>query len=78
VAQEQFGKRGWADLPFPSMGAEDFAFYLREHCGAIFRLGMGKKCPGLHTPEFDFNDSALCSGILFLVAATLEILEKPR
>jgi len=39
---------------------------------------MGKKCPGLHTPEFDFNDSALRSGILFLVAATLEILEKPR
>jgi amidohydrolase len=74
VAQEQFGKRGWADLPHPSMGAEDFAFYLRGNRGAIFRLGMGEKSPGLHTPQFDFNDAALRNGILFFVAATREVL----
>ncbi len=50
------------DVP-PSMGAEDFAFYLERTAGALWRLGLGQGCPerrpGLHQPHFDFPDEAV-------------------
>lgn len=49
------------DYP-PSLGAEDFAFYLEEVPGLFWWLGLGKKgeenAP-LHNPRFDFNDDAI-------------------
>lgn len=53
------------DFP-PSMGAEDFAFYLQEVPGAFFWLGLnpeGAPAPSLHHPRFDFNDAAIPAGI---------------
>ncbi len=43
----------------PLMGAEDFAYYLRERPGCFILLGAGR--PGqtmepCHSPRFDFND----------------------
>ncbi|MBF9029735.1 amidohydrolase [Rhodobacterales bacterium HKCCE3408] len=38
------------------MGAEDFAYMLRERPGAYMFLGQGPGA-GLHHPEFDFNDA---------------------
>jgi metal-dependent amidase/aminoacylase/carboxypeptidase family protein len=58
------------------MGAEDFAYYLEQHPGAMFFLGMGEESPQLHSNCFDFNDEALEQGILFLVSATLELLKR--
>jgi metal-dependent amidase/aminoacylase/carboxypeptidase family protein len=50
------------DVP-PSMGAEDFAFYLERTAGALWRLGLGRGCPesrpGLHQPHFDFPDEVV-------------------
>lgn len=46
----------------PSMGAEDFAFYLQEVPGAFFWLGLqpeGEPRPSLHHPRFDFNDAVI-------------------
>lgn len=46
----------------PSLGAEDFAFYLEKVPGALFWLGLepeGVKAPPLHHPRFDFNDEAI-------------------
>ena len=74
VAREALGPDGWRELKRPSMGAEDFAYYLTEHPGAMFYLGMGEDSPPLHSPQFDFNDEALRAGMIFLVAATLEAL----
>jgi amidohydrolase len=56
----------------PSMGMEDFAFYLKERQGAMFWLGMGEQSPPVHNPMFDFNDDALENGILMLVLLTLD------
>jgi amidohydrolase len=64
----------WIDLAEPSMGSEDFSYYLERYPGAMFFLGMGEDSPQLHNNCFDFNDTALRSGILFLVSATLDIL----
>ena len=53
------------DYP-PSLGAEDFAFYLEELPGAFWWLGLGnKECSGapLHNPCFDFNDNAIALAI---------------
>jgi amidohydrolase len=47
----------------PSMGGEDFAYFLRERPGAYFWLGLGMERGGLHNPRFDFNDEAIATGI---------------
>ena len=47
----------------PSMGGEDFAYFLEQVPGAYFWLGLGMERGGLHNPRFDFNDEALASGI---------------
>ena len=49
------------DYP-PSLGAEDFAFYLEELPGAFWWLGLRDEdcsCAPLHNPCFDFNDDAI-------------------
>jgi len=74
VAEDILGASNWIELKTPSMGAEDFAYYIRDYPGAMFRLGMGKEGATLHNPHFDFNDNALKNGILFLVCAALEAL----
>ena len=52
----------------PSMGGEDFAFFLERVPGAIFWLGNGRPDRQLHQPTFDFNDEALKTGMLVLSA----------
>ena len=50
------------DAP-PSMGGEDFSYFLQEIPGAYFWLGLGMERGGLHNPRFDFNDEAIATGI---------------
>lgn len=50
-------------LETPSMGAEDFAYYLPHAPGALFRLGVGTDVTPLHTPTYNFTDTALPYGI---------------
>ena len=76
IALMVLGSRNWIDLTNPSMGAEDFSYYLQKFPGAMFRLGMGEKSAALHNSHFDFNDRAIHSGILFLVSLALQILQE--
>jgi len=64
LVAEHLPEGSWRDKPRPSMGAEDFAFYLQGREGAMIRLGMGEGAPPLHSSTFDFNDDALPAGIL--------------
>lgn len=53
-------------LAEPSMGGEDFAYYLLKVPGALFRLGMGTESgpsETLHSPKFNFNDEAMTAGV---------------
>ena len=43
------------DFP-PNVGGEDFSFMLQEVPGAHMFIGNGDSSPGLHNPEFDFNN----------------------
>jgi amidohydrolase len=75
IALRVVGAGNWFDLTSPSMGAEDFSYYIRKFPGAMFRLGMGEKSASLHNSHFDFNDRAMAPGILFLVSLALDILQ---
>ncbi len=73
VAGELFGEERAVELDNPSMGAEDFAFFLEELPGAYVWLGVGD-VPGLHTPRFAFDEAILPQGAALLAALALEAL----
>ena len=39
--------------------SEDFGWYLKKIPGVYFGLGVGEDWPGLHTPEYGFNDRVI-------------------
>ena len=51
----------------PSMGTEDFAYYLQEVPGSFLLVGQadGSNSPALHTPQYDFNDDIIPIGVEF-------------
>ncbi len=59
-------------LPEPSLGAEDFALYLEQAPGTMFRLGVGhedKVNYPLHHPLFEIDESAIVTGVVTLAYA---------
>lgn len=60
----------------PSMGAEDFAYMLREKPGCYVWLGNGSGEGGcmLHSPRFDFNDEIIPLGIRYWVGLVEHLL----
>ena len=75
VAGELFGEERAVELDNPSMGAEDFAFFLEKVPGAFIWLGVGD-VSNLHTPKFSFEEEILPQGAALLVALALEALSK--
>jgi amidohydrolase len=71
VAEELFGAESVLELPNPSMGAEDFAFFLEKVPGAFIWLGVGEHISGLHTPQFAFEEKILARGSALLAALGL-------
>lgn len=75
---EAFGEERLIEPEQPTMGAEDFAFYLNKVPGAILFLGLnpnsGNPRPPLHSPHFDFNDDALPTGIEIMSRLALRFL----
>ncbi|NUO83027.1 amidohydrolase [candidate division KSB1 bacterium] len=62
------------ELHEPSMGGEDFAYYLQKYSGAMFRLGVGPR-PSLHSDKFDFDDNALAIGINMMATVAMKFLQ---
>ena len=59
------GDEGMIYVDKPSMGGEDFAWYLHDVPGVMLRLGVGtplKQIRHLHSTCFDINESALPIG----------------
>ena len=62
------GQSGLASMEHPSMGGEDFAYYLLEIPGCYVRFGAcreGCEQIPLHSPSFDFDEEALQVGAAF-------------
>jgi amidohydrolase len=68
------GTENWKMAKSPEMGAEDFAYFIKDNHGAMLKLGLGENYTPLHNPHFDFNDKVLKDGIMFFVAAVLKFL----
>jgi amidohydrolase len=78
VASHVFGgERVLTDI-LPSMGAEDFAYMLREKPGCYVWLGNGPGTGGctLHNPHYDFNDELLTLGVSYWVQLVKQALPK--
>ena len=69
-----FGEEKALELTNPSMGGEDFAFFLEKLPGAFIWLGIGEDASGLHTPTFAFDEGILPQGAALLTALALETL----
>jgi amidohydrolase len=72
VIRDLFGEEQTLELQHPSMGAEDFSFFLEKRPGAFIWLGVGEDVSGLHTPSFAFDEEILPQGSALLTALALE------
>ena len=80
VASELLGVDRVRGNELPSMGAEDFAYMLREKPGCYVWLGNGPGNGGctLHNPHYDFNDEILSLGIRYWVKLVQTVLRGER
>ena len=78
VAAQVFGPERVLTNILPSMGAEDFAYMLREKPGCYVWLGNGPGIGGctLHNPHYDFNDELLTLGVSYWVQLVRRALPK--
>jgi len=62
----------------PSMGGEDFSFFMKDIPGVYYRLGIGDREKGLypiHHNHFDVNENALAVGAKVMAQVTLDLLK---
>lgn len=68
AAEAIVGREGLMAIDHPSMGSEDFAFYLEKMPGCYVRFGARRSDTEyipLHSPEFDINEEVLKVGAAF-------------
>lgn len=73
VIIETFGEDAFTELQ-PSMGAEDFGFYVKEKIGAFINVGMKSEISQYphHHPKFDIDEAALPAGIKLMIQFALK------
>ena len=74
AAEEILGTDNVQLIARPSMGSEDFACYLEQVPGVMFRLGSAAdlaSTTALHTPLFDIDESALEIGVRVMTRAVI-------
>jgi amidohydrolase len=80
AATTVLGPDGVQEIARPSMGSEDFSYYLQQCPGAMFRLGTARDLDAitpLHTPRFDVDERALCLGARILAGAVVLACRPP-
>ncbi len=80
LAQELLGKENVEVLTEPSMGGEDFSYYLEKKPGSYFWLGGRSKDQKEiyynHNPKFDIDESSLLVGTAMHINIAIEYLKK--
>lgn len=76
-AAEKYVSTATAHWIEPTMGGEDFSFYLQERPGSFAFIGMGgpKSTAAHHTPRFEVDPDALKTGIEVSIAIIREYKE---
>ncbi len=71
------GALRWKDKP--SLGVEDFSFFIQDRPGAFYHLGCGsgpkEKRAALHSPDFLLDEACLPLGVALQAAIALKCLE---
>lgn len=79
VGEEILGKDKVKIKEFPSMGADDFAFFLEQVKGAYYYLGSGNKAKGwtasIHNENFMVDEECIRTGLLIQVKSMVELLK---
>ena len=72
------GQENVIELQKPSLGAEDFAEFLNEIPGAMFRLGVSNSngCAPLHSSKFDPDERAISVGIKVITESIVKLNNK--
>ncbi|MCA9144641.1 MAG: amidohydrolase [Planctomycetaceae bacterium] len=81
AARDVLEPAGVEEIPRPSMGSEDFAFYLEQVPGAMIRLGSTSDRvggSGLHTPTFDIDEESLRIGARILARSVVYLADPDR
>ncbi len=78
TAESLLGKDNVKIKEFPSMGADDFSFFLEEVKGAYYNLGCGNKAKGwteaIHSSNFMADEECIKVGVLLQTKTLLELL----
>lgn len=74
-ANNILGKNNVIELQKPSLGAEDFAEFLSEVPGAMFRLGVSSnnRCYPLHSSRFNPDERAIAVGIKVITESIVKL-----
>ena len=79
-AERLLGKENVEFKEFPSLGAEDFSYFLDAAKGAFFHLGCGNPLKGitspLHTEHFDIDEECLKVGVRLQVENAMTLLKR--
>jgi amidohydrolase len=71
IARQTLGNERFIPVGRPSMGGEDFAYYLEKIPGCFFLIGVQPngtdEYPSLHSDRYDFTDAALTVGMKMFV-----------
>ena len=76
TAEDMIGREDVVTLVKPSMGGEDFAYYLEKVPGCFVRLGAGGKgpAPAAHSSYFDFNEEVIRVGGAYFAELARRVL----
>ena len=74
-AVKLLGQENVFELQKPSLGAEDFAEFLNEIPGAMFRLGVAGSngCAPLHSSKFNPDEKAIAVGIKVITESIVKL-----
>jgi len=74
------GRKSIVEIDEPSMGGEDFAYFVNAVPGMMMRLGVRNKQMGFthpwHHPKFDLDERALWMGAAVMARAAMMCLER--
>jgi len=75
---EVLGKENIVYKEFPSLGVEDFSYFLDKAKGAFYHIGCGKRAKNItapnHNSSFDIDEDCLSVGVQLQVVTTLKLL----
>ncbi|HBH60667.1 MAG TPA: amidohydrolase [Nitrospiraceae bacterium] len=81
VAEKLVGREKTIAIPFPSLGGEDFSYFLQQIPGCFVRFGAAKEGHEMmssHSPKFDFDEEVLRIGAAYMSQLTRYTLKKLR